>query len=142
VRCDYCIAELLFNVCDVFAAPGNVAESVQLEKQSGTVLTFSSGAKEAYLGYVTLRVCSPTPCCWLSRICSERNDVIFLVYKLSKCALFCLLQFAPDAVSTVPHHKHYALEVTDHCSPTIDHCIIRSTSVGTSEPATEHHMFK
>jgi hypothetical protein len=37
-------------------APGNVAENVVLEKQSSTVLTFSSGAKEAYLGYVTLRV--------------------------------------------------------------------------------------
>lgn len=40
------------------------------------------------------------------------------------------LKFSPDATSTVPHHKHYCLEVSENCSPTIDHCIIRSTSVG------------
>lgn len=40
------------------------------------------------------------------------------------------LKFSPDVTSTVPHHKHYCLEVGENCSPTIDHCIIRSTSVG------------
>lgn len=40
------------------------------------------------------------------------------------------LKFNPDVTSTVPHHKHYCLEVGENCSPTIDHCIIRSTSVG------------
>ncbi|XP_037025646.1 F-box only protein 11 isoform X1 [Bradysia coprophila] len=39
------------------------------------------------------------------------------------------LKFSPDVTSTVPHHKHYCLEVGENCSPTIDHCIIRSTSV-------------
>ena len=43
--------------------------------------------------------------------------------------MFCL-QFTPDIASSVPHHKHYALEVTENCSPTIDHCRIKSTSVG------------
>ncbi|KAJ8308160.1 hypothetical protein KUTeg_013034, partial [Tegillarca granosa] len=37
--------------------------------------------------------------------------------------------FSPDITSSVPHHKHYALEVTDTCSPIIDHCRIKSTSV-------------
>lgn len=40
------------------------------------------------------------------------------------------LKFSPDVTSTVPHHKHYCLEVGENSSPTIDHCIIRSTSVG------------
>lgn len=40
------------------------------------------------------------------------------------------LKFSPDVTSTVQHHKHYCLEVGENCSPTIDHCIIRSTSVG------------
>lgn len=40
------------------------------------------------------------------------------------------LKFSPDVTSNVPHHKHYCLEVGENCSPTIDHCIIRSTSVG------------
>ncbi|KAK2174892.1 hypothetical protein NP493_769g02005 [Ridgeia piscesae] len=42
---------------------------------------------------------------------------------------YVTLKFSPDIASTVPHHKHYALEVTENCSPTIDHCIIRSSSV-------------
>lgn len=47
----------------------------------------------------------------------------------NKCSLF-VFQFTPDIASSVPHHKHYALEVTENCSPTIDHCKIKSTSVG------------
>lgn len=40
------------------------------------------------------------------------------------------LKFSPDVTSTVAHHKHYCLEVGENSSPTVDHCIIRSTSVG------------
>jgi F-box protein 11 len=40
------------------------------------------------------------------------------------------IKFSPDITSTVPHHKHYCIEIGENCSPTIDHCIIRSTSVG------------
>lgn len=43
---------------------------------------------------------------------------------------YITLKFTPDIVSSVPHHKHYALEVTENCAPTIDHCRIKSTSVG------------
>lgn len=43
------------------------------------------------------------------------------------------LKFSPDATSTMQHHKHYCLEVSDNCSPTVDHCIIRSASVGEFE---------
>ncbi|XP_054154393.1 F-box only protein 11-like [Oppia nitens] len=39
------------------------------------------------------------------------------------------LKFSPDVTSSVPHHKHYCLEINENCSPTIDHCVIRSTSV-------------
>lgn len=75
------------------AAPGNVAESVILERESESTVMFVEGAKNAYAGHLTLK-------------------------------------FSPDVTSTVPHHKHYCLEVGENCSPIIDHCIIRSTSVG------------
>lgn len=70
-----------------------MAESVILERESESTLTFSDGAKRAYAGHLTLK-------------------------------------FSPDVTSTMQHHKHYCLEVSDNCSPTIDHCIIRSASVG------------
>jgi F-box protein 11 len=81
------------NVALIGAAPGNVAESVILERESESTIMFVEGAKHAYAGHLTLK-------------------------------------FSPDVTSTVPHHKHYCLEVGENCSPTIDHCIIRSTSVG------------
>ncbi|XP_070494212.1 F-box only protein 11 [Chironomus tepperi] len=74
------------------AASGNVAESVVLERESESTVMFVEGAKNAYIGHMTLK-------------------------------------FSPDITSTVPHHKHYCLEISENCSPTIDHCIIRSTSV-------------
>ena len=81
------------DVALIGAAPGNVAESVILERESESTVMFVEGAKQAYAGHLTLK-------------------------------------FSPDVTSTVPHHKHYCLEVGENCSPTIDHCIIRSTSVG------------
>lgn len=80
------------DVALIGAAPGNVAESIVLERESESTVMFVEGAKHAYVGYMTLK-------------------------------------FSPDVTSTVPHHKHYCLEVGENCSPTIDHCIIRSTSV-------------
>ncbi|KAG8182742.1 hypothetical protein JTE90_008120 [Oedothorax gibbosus] len=80
------------NISLVGAAPGNVAENVILERDTDSTVTFVEGAKESYLGYITLK-------------------------------------FTPDVSSSVPHHKHYCLEVAENCSPTIDHCIIRSASV-------------
>lgn len=81
------------DVALIGAAPGNVAESIILERESESTVMFVEGAKQAYVGHMTLK-------------------------------------FSPDVTSTVPHHKHYCLEVSENCSPTIDHCIIRSTSVG------------
>lgn len=81
------------DVALIGAAPGNVAESIVLERESESTVMFVEGAKHAYVGHMTLK-------------------------------------FSPDVTSTVPHHKHYCLEVGENCSPTIDHCIIRSTSVG------------
>lgn len=83
------------DVALIGAAPGNVAESIVLERESESTIMFVEGAKHAYVGHLTLK-------------------------------------FSPDVTSTVPHHKHYCLEVGENCSPTIDHCIIRSTSVGES----------
>jgi F-box protein 11 len=81
------------DVALIGAAPGNVAESIVLERESESTVMFVEGAKHAYVGHMTLK-------------------------------------FSPELTSTVPHHKHYCLEVGENCSPTIDHCIIRSTSVG------------
>ena len=75
------------------AAPGNVAESVILDRETESTIMFVEGAKQAYAGHLTLK-------------------------------------FSPDVTSTVPHHKHYSLDINENCSPTIDHCIIRSSSIG------------
>ena len=83
------------NVNILGCSPGNVAESVTIERDTESTVTFVEGARSSYLGYVTLK-------------------------------------FSPDISSSVPHHKHYSLEIGENCSPVIDHCIIRSTSVGTS----------
>lgn len=82
------------DVALIGAAPGNVAESVILEREAESTMMFVEGAKRAYTGHLTLK-------------------------------------FTPDVASAVPHHKHYCLEIGDNSSPTIDHCIIRSSSVGT-----------
>lgn len=74
------------------AAPGNVAESVILEREAGSTVMFVEGAKYAYVGYITLK-------------------------------------FSPDVTSTVSHHKHYCLDIGENCSPTVDNCIVRSSSV-------------
>ncbi|XP_039281537.1 F-box only protein 11, partial [Nilaparvata lugens] len=80
------------DIAFIGAAPGNVAESVILERELESTLMFVEGAKQAYAGHLTLK-------------------------------------FSPDVTSTVSHHKHYCLEVGENCTPTIDHCIIRSSSV-------------
>lgn len=40
----------------LFLAPGNVAENVVLERESESTITFVEGARESYLGYLTLKV--------------------------------------------------------------------------------------
>ncbi|ESN92575.1 hypothetical protein HELRODRAFT_95885 [Helobdella robusta] len=80
------------NVILIGAGPGNVADHVIIERQSESAVLFSEGAKQAYLGYVTIK-------------------------------------FSPSAPSSVPHHKHYSLEVTDNSSPIVDHCTVKSFSV-------------
>ncbi|XP_028969124.1 F-box only protein 11 [Galendromus occidentalis] len=42
---------------------------------------------------------------------------------------YLTLRFSPDVTSSVPHHKHYCLEINENSAPIIDHCIIRSSSV-------------
>lgn len=34
----------------------------------------------------------------------------------------------PSCTDTMQHHKSYALDIQENCSPTIEHCIIRSCS--------------
>ena len=38
------------------AAPGNVADHVTIERQSESTIMLADGARDAYLGYVTLKV--------------------------------------------------------------------------------------
>ena len=40
----------------LFVAPGNVTDHVIIERFSESTMMFIQGAKEAYLGYVALRV--------------------------------------------------------------------------------------
>jgi hypothetical protein len=42
-----------------FAAPGDVASKVILEKKTESVIAFYKGATDFYLGYVTLKVLLP-----------------------------------------------------------------------------------
>lgn len=60
----------------------------------------------------------------------SESTVMFVEGAKQAYAGHLTLKFSPDVTSTVPHHKHYCLEVGENCSPTVDHCIIRSTSVG------------
>lgn len=53
------LTEYLFvdtNVIMIGAAPGNVIDNVIIERGTESTITFVEGAKEAYLGYVTLKV--------------------------------------------------------------------------------------
>lgn len=43
---------------------------------------------------------------------------------------YMTVKFSPDVTSAVAHHKHYCLEVSEQATPTIEHVILRSTSVG------------
>ena len=42
---------------------------------------------------------------------------------------YVTVKFTPPSGNETPqNHKHYALEIQENCSPTIEHCIIRSAS--------------
>ena len=58
------------------------------------------------------------------------STVTFMEGARSSYLGYVTLKFSPDISSSVPHHKHYCLEIGENCSPLIDHCIIRSSSVG------------
>ncbi|XP_046437495.1 F-box only protein 11-like isoform X1 [Daphnia pulex] len=57
------------------------------------------------------------------------STVTFMEGARSSYLGYVTLKFSPDISSSVPHHKHYCLEIGENCSPVIDHCIIRSSSV-------------
>jgi F-box protein 11 len=58
------------------------------------------------------------------------STVTFVEGARSSYLGYVTLKFSPDISSSVPHHKDYSLKIGENCSPVIDHCIIRSTSVG------------
>ncbi|XP_046327836.1 F-box only protein 11-like [Haliotis rufescens] len=64
---------------------------------------------------------------------------------------YLTLKFTPDITSSVPHHRHYSLEIAENCTPTVDHCRIKSTSVvgaavcvsgSGSDPTIKHCLIK
>ncbi|XP_049829752.1 F-box only protein 11 isoform X1 [Schistocerca gregaria] len=59
----------------------------------------------------------------------SESTVMFVEGAKQAYAGHLTIKFSPDITSTVPHHKHYCLEVGENCSPVVDHCIIRSSSV-------------
>lgn len=62
------LTEYLFvdtNVIMIGAAPGNVIDNVIIERGTESTITFVEGAKEAYLGYVTLKVSVLDICCFI-----------------------------------------------------------------------------
>lgn len=60
----------------------------------------------------------------------ESESTITFVDGAKKAYLgYVTLKFSPEVCNNSNiHQKHYCLEITDNSSPTIDHCIIRSTS--------------
>ena len=57
------------------SAPGNVVDHVVIERQTESTIVFGEGARDSYLGYVTLKVsnsssccCQPTPPCLLGGV--------------------------------------------------------------------------
>lgn len=59
----------------------------------------------------------------------RESTVVFMEGAVNAYLGFVTLRFAPDiGASTASHHKHYCLEVRENCSPTVDHCVIRSLS--------------
>lgn len=62
--CDFCVARYFIFIFPnlkyvhhfILIAPGNVAENVILERDTDSTVTFVEGAKESYLGYITLKV--------------------------------------------------------------------------------------
>lgn len=80
------------NLTIIGAAGGfNIAEQIVIERQNESVCVCYEGAKDTYVGYVTLK-------------------------------------YSPSSAS-MTFAKHCALEITEMCSPTFDHCIIRSSSI-------------
>lgn len=64
------LTEYLFvdtNVIMIGAAPGNVIDNVIIERGTESTITFVEGAKEAYLGYVTLKVSVLDICCFIKK---------------------------------------------------------------------------
>nr|KAI8741402.1 F-box only protein 11-like isoform X1 [Biomphalaria glabrata] len=60
----------------------------------------------------------------------ETESTIMFVEGCRRAYLgYVTLKFSPDSTSTVPHHRHYALEVAENTQPIIDHCKIKSLSV-------------
>ncbi|CAL8099801.1 unnamed protein product [Orchesella dallaii] len=59
----------------------------------------------------------------------RESTVVFMEGAVHAYLGYVTLRFAPDiGGSTASHHKHYCLEVRENCSPTVDHCVIRSLS--------------
>lgn len=60
----------------------------------------------------------------------SETTIMFVEGAKSAYLGYMTVKFSPDVTSVVPHHKHYCLEVGEHAYPTIEHVILRSTSVG------------
>ncbi|KAL8588774.1 hypothetical protein ACOMHN_035270 [Nucella lapillus] len=68
----------------------------------------------------------------VDKVIIERDNestVVFSEGAKSAYIGYVTIKFSPDITSSVPHHRHYALEISEACSPMIDHCRIKSTSV-------------
>ncbi|RUS84954.1 hypothetical protein EGW08_007265, partial [Elysia chlorotica] len=60
----------------------------------------------------------------------ETESTIMFVEGAKRAYLgYVTLKFSPESTSTVPHHRHYALEIAENTQPIIDHCKIKSLSV-------------
>jgi F-box protein 11 len=95
------------NVHIIGAAPGEptaISEAVVIERDAEYTMLFVEGAKDAYVGYVTLKFTADSS--------NGANG---------------------SGLPNAHNPRHYCVEISGpNCSPTIQRCIIRSSSVGES----------
>jgi F-box protein 11 len=59
------------------------------------------------------------------------STVVFVEGAVNSYLGYVTIKFSPDSgASNVAHQRHYCLDIKENCSPTVDHCVIKSLSTG------------
>lgn len=113
------LTEYLFvdtNVTMIGAAPGNVIDNVIIERGTESTITFVEGAKEAYLGYVTLKVSVLDICCFLTKV-KGWKQLFWLWY-------VCVTLAATFVITFKKICKHYKWVLVNHVKYPLIQCAL------------------